>query len=211
MYYHFTSGVFIISIYYNGLYNYISHPQGRPLIQRCLDINNIPVYYKNMHKRKITLDDLNSKREAIKERLALSAAESGLNFAEIIRRTGLPESSVKNLIYGKVANPNYDLVKKLASILEVNPDYLMLETDDPTPIVREEDYTLDKPFDYGLYVDAVTTIKEIADDKSVELPQDKVETLSKKVYYYHRKDDETVIDRKFVEFAIDTLITNSSN
>lgn len=72
----------------------------------------------------IKADDLDKAKVALPERLTTAIKNSGLSHRDIERLTGIPHASISVYASGKVDKIPSNRLRKLASALDVTPEYL---------------------------------------------------------------------------------------
>lgn len=72
----------------------------------------------------IKAEDLEKVRSALPERLTAAIKNSGLSYRDLEKMTGVPRSTIGNYATGARTKVDFVSIKKLASALDVTPEYL---------------------------------------------------------------------------------------
>ncbi len=97
----------------------------------------------------MSIDERNTINKEIGERIKFIRKQKGITLADLGARLGISESNMQRYESGKIASISVDFINRLASILEVKPEWLIGWDKDDTP----QGYYLDsKTAEYAEYL-----------------------------------------------------------
>ena len=81
----------------------------------------------------MSIDERNTINKEIGERIKTIRKQKGITLADLGARLGISESNMQRYESGKIASVSIDFINRLASILEVKPEWLIGWDKDDTP------------------------------------------------------------------------------
>lgn len=136
------------------------------------------------------------------EKLKNKISDSGLSTYKLSKASGVSESSIKNIIYGKSKSPRYEMMVQLAEHLNCKI-YELLSDDDPRiqSLINqdkssEED---DNNWNGDLHILALQTVLKLDHDNN-KLSMENASKCANAIYEYAISNNETEIDLKFAKY-----------
>lgn len=141
---------------------------------------------------------MTSIQQNLKKRLSLT----GMSVRDLERRSGLKYSVVQNILYGRSKNPTINVLKPIARELGCSVEDLLSENHVSTSV--EENWS------WKLYVDVVSLINHIFQDKGLNPSKKQALTCINEIYKYSL-DNVDKADQKFAEWIVDSFVLNKSD
>lgn len=138
-------------------------------------------------------------QDKLKERLA----ELNMRPADLARKAQIPQSTVKNIIYGKVQQPREGLMQKIANVLSVSPEYLLYGI----ASAEQHDSIYELPWYSEIYKDAIDIIdRALHSNKIVTVTSKEMRNLVDQLYSYtikkYQKNGDKTIDQDMAECLV---------
>lgn len=140
---------------------------------------------------------------SIRKKLTDRMNQHNIGTYSLAKAASVPESSIKNIIYGKSLKPNYKLVIALAKQLHCDVGDL-LSDDDPRKnliIHQVEERKIDE-WNPELHISAVKIVMKICIDENKELSQNEAHGCIEAIYNYAVENNEDEVDIKFACFMV---------
>jgi len=131
--------------------------------------------------------------------------DRGVKAYSLARNAGVPESSIKNILYGKSNRPSYELVTALAKELSCSVREIFAD-DDP----RLKQYTsrvdvnqqLAENWNEILHIEALKTVAMLCKEEDFNLSHVQASSVASKLYRYAISNGEATIDIKFARWLL---------
>lgn len=120
----------------------------------------------------------------LKDSLQTQLSLRGMSAYALAKKAGLPNSSVKNILLGKVQNPRYDTLAAIANVLDVDPTSLMAhpgnrKSKQPSKAVQFSD-----PISIGRFEKASQLLLLHCKKKQIALTKERMFHLLDQLYEY---------------------------
>ena len=77
--------------------------------------------------------------KAVGERIKARKQALKMTVEDLYRKSGVPEDTINNIIYGRTTDPRIESLAKIAQALDISLDYIVLGKDqDPQPQKKED-------------------------------------------------------------------------
>lgn len=118
----------------------------------------------------------------------------------LAKAANVPESSIKNILYGRSKKPSLELLEPLAEKLKCKISDL-LSDDDPRINKTPHQYA-PETWNGPLYVAALQAIIEISTTQNIPLTQDQAKSYAQRVYQYAIFNKTQIIDVGFAKYLM---------
>lgn len=136
--------------------------------------------------------------QSVKQKLQYQMERTGLKLNLLAKAASVPESSIKNIIYGKSQKPNIELLEALAGALNCPVTDLLASTD--PRYQKKVDYP--EEWDGLLYLEALQVVLNIAKEADIILSRPKATLCAERLYQYAMTNGDTTIDIKFARYLL---------
>ena len=140
---------------------------------------------------------------AVKENVKYQIKKKGWSIVTTSQRSGLPEITIKSIIYGRSVNQKLATLEKLAKAFGCSIGELV---DDR--IYPEDDKNNNQNFDQKLFNKASKNVEKYLKNKEINFNKQKTIKLIDKLYSLMIKNKKisTSIDENIIEWVIDNTI-----
>lgn len=119
-----------------------------------------------------------------------------LSIAEVERKSGLRNSTLRNILLGKSINPRIDVIEKLAKFFDCDVYKLIDSNEDISNKNQREDA------DLKLLSDFANLIKEKCEKEDLKISLSRFYEIQKECYKYSTQNDLQTLDEKFLNWYI---------
>ena len=93
--------------------------------------------------------------KAVGERIKARKQALKMTVEDLYRKSGVPEDTINNIIYGRTTDPRIESLAKIAQALDVSLDFIVFgKAQDPQPQKKEEPQTCQ--FDVDKYIQVMS-------------------------------------------------------
>lgn len=138
---------------------------------------------------------------SIQTKLKAIMKEQNVGTYVLAQKAGVPESSIKNIIYGKSSKPRYELVVALAEQLGCSLKDLLSDDDKRVEITAISTKS-EETWNAELYTAAVNAVMMVAGQKGIVLSRQQASKSVDSAYNYALANNESTIDLKFVGYIL---------
>lgn len=140
--------------------------------------------------------------DVVKNKIQQALDEQSLTATEAERAIGLPLASLRNFLKGRVVEPRFDMIVKVAQHLNINlSDLLSTDSNENEFLDHKIKDTLHE-WDKNLFKDAVDSISLALEQKKYKPCYSQVLPLIESVYLYSLEHKNKSIDNDFVRWVI---------
>jgi hypothetical protein len=136
--------------------------------------------------------------QSVQQKLKYQMMRNGLKLNMLAKAASVPESSIKNIIYGKSQKPNIELIEALAAALDCTAVDLLADTD--PRYQKKTDHSIE--WDGQLYLDSLQTVLHFARENNQVLSRTKATQYAERLYQYALANNENTIDVKFAKYLL---------
>ncbi len=137
--------------------------------------------------------------KSIKEKLQNQLNKNDIKPHTLAKYAAVPESSIKNIIYGKSVRPRLELIESLAKHLNCTASDLLSDDD---PRIKHKKGEESEVWNGNLYIEALQAVMDIAHNKKIQLTSNQANIYAERIYQYAMVNNEKTIDMKFANFIM---------
>lgn len=109
--------------------------------------------------------------------------------ADLAKKAGVPASSIKNLVYGKVKQPREDLIRKITKVLNVNPEFLLYGVSENRSVFDDQDQFI--VWNAELYLDVVAVVDQVLQKSNItDLDAREIRNIIEQLYIFALKKEK---------------------
>jgi DNA-binding Xre family transcriptional regulator len=138
--------------------------------------------------------------QSVQQKLKYQMEKSGIKPHTLAKVAGVPESSIKNIVYGRSTKPSLELIDALA--IKLNCKVSDLLSDDDQRINKKSKQEEGGVWDGMLYVSALQAVLEVAKLENMNLSRQEANSFAERVYQYAILNKEQNIDHKFTKYIL---------
>lgn len=120
----------------------------------------------------------------------------------LAKRANVPESSIKNILYGKSIKPRYELLAALAKILGCSVTDIISDTDPRKNQPFYEDTTKTSVWDSVLYMRIIRLVLKVCRSEAMILSDKEANFYINKIYTYLKNSTHTPLNEQFVRWIL---------
>ncbi len=138
---------------------------------------------------------------AVKENIIYQIKQKGWSIVTTSQRSGIPEVTIKSIIYGKSNNQKLTTLEKFAKAFGCSVSDLI--ADKPN---QEDENNNAKNFDQKLFNKASKKVEKYLSAKDINFDKSKTIKIIDAVYSLMKKQKTEEIDSVMIEWIIETMI-----
>jgi len=138
---------------------------------------------------------------AVKENIIYQIKQKGWSIVTTSQRSGIPEVTIKSIIYGKKNNQRLTTLEKFAKAFGCSVSDLI--ADKPN---QEDENNNAKNFDQKLYNKASKKVEKYLGAKDLNFDKSKTLKIIDAVYSLMKKQKTEEIDSVMIEWIIETML-----
>ena len=138
---------------------------------------------------------------AVKENIIYQIKQKGWSIVTTSQRSGIPEVTIKSIIYGKSNNQKLTTLEKFAKAFGCSVSDLI--ADKPN---QEDENNNDKNFDQKLFNKASKNVEKYLSTKDINFDKSKTIKIIDAVYSLMKKQKTEEIDSVMIEWIIETML-----
>ena len=127
----------------------------------------------------------------------------GITTQQLAKTSGVPEGTVKNLIYGYIRKPGKSTMVKIAGALSCPVDDIMGTV--PPSIRAQKAHQSGRAWNATLYVEASKAVATVVGKENISLTEDQAISCTQKIYTYALESDNRSVDLKIAHYIITTI------
>jgi len=140
--------------------------------------------------------------DIIKKRIQDSLKNKSITATEVEREVGLPLASLRNFLKGRVLEPKFDVIIKVAQYLKIDLADLVSEQNPAEKEEHNKTTTILHEWDRFLFQSAVESVSKHLEENQYKLCYNQVMAIIESAYLYSLEHKNKRIDDDFVAWSI---------
>lgn len=138
---------------------------------------------------------------AVKENIIYQIKQKGWSIVTTSQRSGIPEVTIKSIIYGKSNNQKLTTLEKFAKAFGCSVSDLI--ADKPN---QEDENNNDKNFDQKLFNKASKNVEKYLSTKDINFDKSKTLKIIDAVYSLMQRKKNEEVDDSMIEWIIESVL-----
>ncbi len=138
---------------------------------------------------------------AVKENIIYQIKQKGWSIVTTSQRSGIPEVTIKSIIYGKSNNQKLTTLEKFAKAFGCSVSDLI--ADKPN---QEDENNNDKNFDQKLFNKASKNVEKYLSTKDINFDKSKTIKIIDAVYSLMQRKKSEEVDDSMIEWIIESVL-----